>query len=161
MNPDIKRLWVTALLSGEYPQSTDYLRDESGWCCLGVLADQYLKSSHMDRMPWVLTDSDSYHSDDCFCWDHSDGDDTEDYDCGCRPHHRIRGLSSESDANDVVLPPEVVEWAGLAGLDACNPIVRIPCGSPGGTAQKVALSELNDQLRWDFKRIAGVIDAQL
>lgn len=31
--------WLEALKSGEYSQTTRTLRDDSGFCCLGVLAD--------------------------------------------------------------------------------------------------------------------------
>lgn len=39
MDAEIKRQWVAALRSGRYPQTTGYLRDENGFCCLGVLCD--------------------------------------------------------------------------------------------------------------------------
>lgn len=32
-----------ALESGEYPQDVNFLRTETGWCCLGVLVDQAAK----------------------------------------------------------------------------------------------------------------------
>jgi hypothetical protein len=37
MNPDIKREWIAALRSGDYPQTTQRLRSGEGYCCLGVL----------------------------------------------------------------------------------------------------------------------------
>lgn len=43
MNPEIKKLWVEALRSGEYKQGKGYLKDVTGdepaYCCLGVLTD--------------------------------------------------------------------------------------------------------------------------
>lgn len=39
MNPEIKTRWVAALRSGEYAQTKQALRDENGFCCLGVLCD--------------------------------------------------------------------------------------------------------------------------
>jgi hypothetical protein len=39
MNQDIKELWVNALRSGDYEQTTEALRTKSGFCCLGVLCD--------------------------------------------------------------------------------------------------------------------------
>lgn len=33
--------WLAALRSGKYSQTTDALRDERGFCCLGVLCDVY------------------------------------------------------------------------------------------------------------------------
>jgi hypothetical protein len=41
MNQDIKRQWVTALRSGEYAQTRGNLRDQNGFCALGVLCDVY------------------------------------------------------------------------------------------------------------------------
>jgi len=39
MKPSIKKAWIEALRSGEYAQTRGSLRDESGFCCLGVLCD--------------------------------------------------------------------------------------------------------------------------
>jgi hypothetical protein len=43
MNPRIKQRWLDALRSGEYKQTTETLRDENGFCCLGVLCDIHAK----------------------------------------------------------------------------------------------------------------------
>lgn len=45
MNQQIKEQWVAALLSGEYQQTKNVLHDSEGFCCLGVLADLYLKET--------------------------------------------------------------------------------------------------------------------
>ena len=37
MKENIKNLWVDALRSGEYNQTTHQLEDKEGYCCLGVL----------------------------------------------------------------------------------------------------------------------------
>lgn len=39
MDSDIKRRWVEALRSGDYQQTTGVLKDEYGYCCLGVLCE--------------------------------------------------------------------------------------------------------------------------
>lgn len=39
MDKELKEKWVTALRSGEYRQTTGELKDEYGYCCLGVLCD--------------------------------------------------------------------------------------------------------------------------
>lgn len=39
MKPEIKAAWIAALRSGEYSQTTGHLRDDVGYCCLGVLCD--------------------------------------------------------------------------------------------------------------------------
>lgn len=43
MNQQIKEQWVAALRSGHYEQTRNVLHDTSGFCCLGVLSDLYLK----------------------------------------------------------------------------------------------------------------------
>jgi len=44
MNPEIKQLWVDALRSGDYNQTTGVLHDGFGYCCLGVLCDLAVKA---------------------------------------------------------------------------------------------------------------------
>lgn len=48
MKPEIKQIWIDALLSGEYEQGKGVLcRSEDGkkeWCCLGVLTDLAVKA---------------------------------------------------------------------------------------------------------------------
>ncbi len=39
MQAELKAKWVAALRSGKYQQSSDALRTEDGFCCLGVLCD--------------------------------------------------------------------------------------------------------------------------
>jgi hypothetical protein len=39
MRKDIADMWVDALRSGEYAQTKELLRDDEGYCCLGVLCD--------------------------------------------------------------------------------------------------------------------------
>jgi len=48
MNPQIKQKWVYALRSGEYKQTQRRLRDEDGFCCLGVLCDLYGKENQLE-----------------------------------------------------------------------------------------------------------------
>lgn len=39
MNQEMKAKWVEALRSGKYAQTRNRLRDDKGYCCLGVLVD--------------------------------------------------------------------------------------------------------------------------
>lgn len=41
-------LWVEALLSGEYKQGQNYLRQNDNFCCLGVACDIYQKDGPGD-----------------------------------------------------------------------------------------------------------------
>jgi hypothetical protein len=45
MNPEIKAEWLKALRSGDYEQAEDALRNDSGFCCLGVLCDLHAKKT--------------------------------------------------------------------------------------------------------------------
>lgn len=45
MNEQIKQCWIEALRSGEYQQTQGYLRTDTGYCCLGVLTDLYIKET--------------------------------------------------------------------------------------------------------------------
>jgi hypothetical protein len=44
MNPEVKRLWVDALRSGEYQQGQGALFTGEGYCCLGVLCEVAIKA---------------------------------------------------------------------------------------------------------------------
>ena len=43
MDPKIKKQWVKALRSGKYRQGREVLKDNSRFCCLGVLCDLHRK----------------------------------------------------------------------------------------------------------------------
>jgi hypothetical protein len=45
MKADIKTKWVAALRSGKYEQTLSMLRNNEGFCCLGVLCDLYSKET--------------------------------------------------------------------------------------------------------------------
>lgn len=42
MNLRIKKRWIEALRSGKYSQTKNILRDDKGYCCLGVLCEVVL-----------------------------------------------------------------------------------------------------------------------
>lgn len=39
MTPEFKKLWVEALRSGKYQQTKNVLRNDKGFCCVGVALD--------------------------------------------------------------------------------------------------------------------------
>ena len=45
MNPEVKKLWVEALRSGEYEQCHYSLKSGNRFCCLGVLCDLHSKET--------------------------------------------------------------------------------------------------------------------
>jgi hypothetical protein len=44
MNPEIKKLWVEALRSGDYKKGKNQLRSGSKFCCLGVLCNLHAQA---------------------------------------------------------------------------------------------------------------------
>lgn len=44
MKTEVKKLWLDALRSGEYTQTTGELKNSEGYCCLGVLCDIAVKN---------------------------------------------------------------------------------------------------------------------
>lgn len=44
MKPEIKKLWVDALRSGQYKQGRERLQQHGLFCCLGVLCDLAVKN---------------------------------------------------------------------------------------------------------------------
>lgn len=51
MNPEVKEKWLTALRSGEYPQTKGALHNTEGYCCLGVLCDIAAKEGIVNELP--------------------------------------------------------------------------------------------------------------
>lgn len=84
MNQEIKRLWVTALRSGEYKQAEGALKTEDGYCCLGVL-----NQIRVNQQGITWEDSLEYS------YEFEDGS------CDSRNHE------------DEDLPPATQKWAGL------------------------------------------------
>jgi len=56
MYKDIKKKWVNALRSGEHSQTQGNLKDDTGYCCLGVLCDIYSKESGEVWQPTIAPD---------------------------------------------------------------------------------------------------------
>lgn len=55
MNHNIKVRWMAALRSMRYPQTKESLRDDNGFCCLGVLCDLHAKEFGKE---WTPNESD-------------------------------------------------------------------------------------------------------
>lgn len=121
MNPEWKSKWIEALRSGEYPQTHDCLKDNIGYCCLGVLCD-ISKAGQ-----WIGTSESKIYSDD--------------------------GKQFGSWSAIPIFLLKVV------GLESTDPQTSVRADD--GSGRKYRLSELNDTLRWDFNRIAEVIEREL
>lgn len=71
MNPKVKELWIEALRSGDYKQTINYLRDDVGYCCLGVLCNIYLEQVS-DDCKWTEDNNFQYpyeYEDDLFAYE--------------------------------------------------------------------------------------------
>jgi len=62
LDQSFKYQWINALISGNYQQTKGCLRNDFGFCCLGVACD--IK----DNSSWVFDKSMKfYFHDNCFC----------------------------------------------------------------------------------------------
>jgi len=57
MKPKVKEKWLKALRSGEYKQTKGQLKDEKGYCCLGVLCELHRKTVKQKGCKWNLYNS--------------------------------------------------------------------------------------------------------
>jgi hypothetical protein len=63
MHPELKELWIEALLSGEIPQAKGRLRRTKGMCCLGVLCEVIEPRAWFfgeDGWTWLLDEATSF-----------------------------------------------------------------------------------------------------
>jgi hypothetical protein len=139
MKADIKALWLEALRSGEYAQTTGMLRraqDEpeddakAGFCCLGVLCDLAEKAGVTKFQPNEVRVG-MYGYETTISGGYANKDDEDTY-------YR----------DNEMLPEYVQEWAGL---NASNPEVW-------HNESMTALAELNDDAGLNFSEIADAID---
>jgi hypothetical protein len=133
MKPEIKKMWVEALRSGEFEQGQHALctieEPRVEYCCLGVLTELF-QEHHPDEK---LNQEYTYAT----------------YNVGRKVNVKIKVY----DGHENLLHPKVVEWAGL---DSEDPEVYThddqECKNP--------LSEINDEGA-DFEEIANLIEDQL
>jgi hypothetical protein len=70
MHESIKDLWVEALRSGDYVKTKYNLRDDCGYCALGVLCDLFCQEEYAC---WY----EGYNDNDVFCYGIGDGGDDD------------------------------------------------------------------------------------
>lgn len=86
LKPEVKKLWLAALRSGEFQQTQQMLKSQQGYCCLGVLCELYRREVGGEWLPATRDKPDGEHT------------------------FRTVGQSLPSHG----LPPsEVLHWAGL------------------------------------------------
>jgi hypothetical protein len=132
MNPEIKERWVARLESGKDAQTTGYLANNNGFCCLGVLCEIAVEDGIVIKRTV----------------DEADGE------------QNYISKVDEEDASGSELPNAVSVWAGLTTDDKYNPRVQIPYGLDGELSY-FHLSELNDDLSMTFPEIAKIIKEHL
>lgn len=133
MKPEIKERWVARLESGKDAQTTGYLANDRGLCCLGVLCEIAAEDGIVIKR--VV--------------DEADG--------------QVEYVSkvNPDDSESGELPDAVVEWAGLNdNYNPNNPRVKIVYGDDS-VRTGFHLSELNDDLAMNFSEIAEIIKEQL
>jgi hypothetical protein len=68
MNPDVKQLWIAALLSGDYQQGQVHLRShEDRYCCLGVLSELAILAGVIPPAQYLGGGTTAYCYDGYFC----------------------------------------------------------------------------------------------
>lgn len=145
MNPQVKVKWLHALRSGEYRQGRYRLKGEGGgFCCLGVLCDVYSKDDEgKGRWEWKPKDGGwKFVTDDL--------EFEEQY---------LQTVGISMEWGETVLPPLVVEWAGL---DNVSPrVFAASRTSHLKSPQEYALADLNDGGYENFDAIADLIESEL
>lgn len=106
LKPEVKEKWLNALRSGEYEQTNGCLRDmgnekiPSGYCCLGVLCDVYIKDTGKGH--WWNRNTDPRPDEE-----------------GCKFDEYRFSLHSDNRQTQIDFPPSEVysEWAGVEHYD--------------------------------------------
>ncbi len=93
MKSEVKKLWCDALRSNEYQQTKGRLKDEVGYCCLGVLCELYKRETGNGE--WK---DHTFYGSNITCLT----------------------FTVDRESNPFVLPTQVTEWADL---DSANPEV--------------------------------------
>lgn len=133
MKPEIKKLWVDALRSGEYKQGYNALKPSNEtYCCLGVLCDVHRKVT--GEGDWRAVDAVSMNSNGA---------------ATCIGNYAY--VSSDGKENEALdLPIIVKEWAELLSISV-----------PFREDTECSLNAINDSKRYSFQKIAALIEASL
>jgi hypothetical protein len=70
MTPELKAEWIETLESGKYPKTKNFMHDECGYCCLGVLVEM-TGIGFNETNPWYKNVD--YNSDGRYYYPKSDG----------------------------------------------------------------------------------------
>lgn len=125
---DLYRKWLDALRSGKYTQTKQVLRDEDGFCCLGVACDIYDSS---------LWEGGTYMGNDIDL--HPEVNDAY----GLIP---FRSEGGDDVSDGYFFDVSVEEFCEITGLDK------------GHYVPTLTLILLNDEYGLDFNQIADVLE---
>jgi len=132
VNQEVVKLWVDALRSGEYQQTTELLHDNKGLCCLGVASSLYCKLVRDISEPYTYVKKVGKVENGEYS--------TEEETVHCIKY---------GDNHDI-LPKEVKDWIGLQRPDGT---FETDDGVPD------SLADLNDSGK-TFAEIADIIESR-
>ncbi len=136
MNPEIKTRWVTALRSGEYAQAKNALRNDKGFCCLGVLCDVYAKANNKQ-------------------WEHSPTSNK-------KKLYGTGGFEVLPDTVSTWAGLDTLPWAQVNNPVVKVPAERLSLQTAGvDKLVSLPLAQLNDIEGFAFSEIADLIEEQL
>lgn len=133
MKPEIAQKWVEALRSGNYTQTTKTLRDDKGYCCLGVLCDL---ASQEGIGTWQAPDSPPTSA--------------------SRIYRYVAGYA-KYESNSSLIPPRVAKWAEMSEKNTGKNGSK---GSFLSDGNWTSLANLNDRGS-SFEDIAKVIEKEV
>lgn len=150
MKQAIMKRWVKALRSGKYRQTRGALRSRNkqnvaanNFCCLGVLCDLFAKEH--SSAGWVSKSDESRTN---------------------LQRSRCAFVDEKTDicatsAGD--LPLRVQQWAGIKTASGHFDVTKEFSGllspaTPGLGPTRANLAELNDEFKFDFSKIADVVE---
>jgi hypothetical protein len=141
MNQEVKDKWLSALRSDKYKQTTGLLNhNDEGFCCLGVLCEIAVEDGVIEKVGNGSPDHIEPRPSEVIGY-------ADQYPNGAR--------YTQYD----ILPNKVKEWAGL---DSQNPYVTYSHDPDDPHAvDNWPISDLNDDFKLNFKKIADVIEEQL
>lgn len=154
-NKKVMKAWVAALRSGDYTQCQGALRrnnGDSGYCCLGVLADIAVKQPELGdvalpAIKWNGSPGAMYSTADSLAWTTDNG----------------------TRRNEQAMPPEEIRWwAGIPNWTVDRNNTTIPeddqwlveAEAAGEDPGRIPFTHLNDTVHATFGEIADMIEKE-
>lgn len=145
LKPEVKADWVAALRSDRFKQTTGYLCDGAGHCCLGVLAELAVEAGATTK------DIREGYNGKTEVW--------------YGEHEMVPGFEILEWATGEALADTVRDFDWDAEDSEFIPWVTLRDGDPAvdneDIDRTVSLVALNDNAKWSFAQIADIIEEQL